>query len=230
MNNRFQDRVLLFFKFHPVTGILLSINAVMVFVMLWAGGFTIPNLIRYGAIFPPFITEFGEYYRLLAAMFLHGSLVHFIMNSFVLYYLGGHLERLVGPLRYGILYFFAGLVSSVFVVIFGAANTVTIGASGAIFGIIGGLLMLTFLRPKWFTEGAIRSIRQLMIINLVFTFVVPNISIPGHLGGLLMGMVLFFILLPDKPWFYKKLDQLQSIYQPTKKQHAEDDEDDIFRA
>ncbi|MBE0701401.1 MAG: rhomboid family intramembrane serine protease, partial [Acholeplasmataceae bacterium] len=171
--------------------------------------FDVFTLVKYGAIFPPLVIEFNEYYRLVTAMFLHGSLIHFLSNSFVLYFLGSHLERLIGPMKFTILYFVSGIGSSVFVIFLGSENAVTIGASGAIFGIMGSLLILTFMRKKWFTQGSIRSLRQLMVINLVLTFAIPNISIPGHLGGLIFGSGLIFLLTPQKPYFIKLIHHLR---------------------
>ncbi|MFP4178276.1 MAG: rhomboid family intramembrane serine protease, partial [Acholeplasmataceae bacterium] len=176
---------------------------------LFSGGFSTESLIESGALYYPLTVENQEYYRMVTAMFLHGGILHFVLNMLVLYYLGGHLERLVGPFRYTILYFASGLLSSVFVLLFSDPRTITIGASGALFGIIGGLLMLTFLRPTWFSDQAIRSIRQLMVINLILTFTIPNISIAGHVGGLIMGIALFFMIAPEQPYIYRKILEIQ---------------------
>lgn len=187
---------------HPITFILLLLNTVMVFVVIFTGGFTTLNLVRWGALFPPLIRDNQEYFRLIAAMFLHGSITHYLFNSFALYYLGGHMERLIGPKWYLILYMGSGLLSSLFVAFLGNIGDVTIGASGAIFGIMGGLFMLTIKQKKWFHPRTIKSIQQLMIMNLVITFLVPNISILGHLGGLIMGMAILYFFTPKYPYFY----------------------------
>lgn len=187
---------------HPVTFTLLLLNTVMVLIIMFTGGFTTLNLVNWGAIFPPLIRNNQEFYRLIAAMFLHGSITHFLFNSFALYYLGGHMERLIGPKWYLILYMGSGLLSSLFVTYLGNIGDVTIGASGAIFGIMGGLFMLTIKQKKWFHPRTIKSIQQLMIINLVITFLVPNISILGHLGGLIMGMAILYFFTPKYPYFY----------------------------
>lgn len=190
-----------YYKNHPVTSIIIIINLVMGFLVMFSGGFSIPNLISWGAIVPPLITEQGEYYRIVAAMALHGSILHLLMNSYVLFYIGGHLEKLLGPKKYLLVYLVSGIISSLFVVYFGEPNVVTIGASGAIFGVMGGLFMLTIKKASWFHPQTIRSIRNLMVINLIFTFVIPNISVLGHLGGLIAGVLLFFVITPDEPYF-----------------------------
>ncbi len=210
----------LYVHFHPVTTVLLTLNALMVIVVLWFGGFGLDVLVRTGAIWPPLLTIGGQWYRLVTAMFLHGSLLHFLMNSLVLYYLGSHLERLLGGLKYGVFYMLTGIVSSLAVVWLGNQNAVTIGASGALFGVIGALLYLTFVRPAWFQGTAIRQIRQLVIINLVLTFAIPNISVTGHIGGFLSGLLLITLLVPKHPDYLRKVMLLR------RRQAEEDEEHD----
>jgi len=193
-----------FYTYHPVTFIILALNTIMVLLVMFDGGFTIENLVGWGAIFPPYVKN-GEYYRLLTATALHGSVIHYFFNSYILFYLGSNMEKMVGPLKFAIVYVLSALLSSLAVVYLGAQNIVTIGASGAIFGIMGGILMLTIRKKEWFNERAVKSIRVLVIFNLVFTFTFPNISIPGHLGGLVAGLLLFMLFTPHEPHFYKYL-------------------------
>jgi rhomboid protease GluP len=190
-----------YIKKHPINGILIAVNFVFFVTSLLTGGFSIENLIKLGAIYPPFIIDQGEYFRLITGMFLHANVFHFLMNMYVLYYLGGHMERLIGPRKYLILYVFSGVASSLVITYFGDVNTVTVGASGAIFGIMGGLFMLTILRKNWFHPQTIRSIQNLMALNLLLTFVIANISIYGHLGGLVAGILIFFLITPQEPYF-----------------------------
>ena len=200
-----------FYTYHPVTFILLALNTIMVLLVMFDGGFTVENLVGWGAIYPPFVKN-GQYYRLLTATALHGSLIHYFFNSYVLYYLGSNMEKMVGSWRFGLVYLFSALVSSLAVVFFGHPNVVTIGASGAIFGVMGGILMLTIRKKEWFNESAIRSLRILVIINLVFTFLFTNISIPGHLGGLVAGLVLFLVFTPNEPYFFRYLRHDDDMY------------------
>lgn len=200
-----------YFLFHPVNSILIGINTIMLLITYISGGFSVSNLLDLGAIFPPYIIDNSEYYRLVLAMFLHGSVLHFLMNNFVLYQLGAYLERLIGSRNYIILYMVSGLISSLVITYFGDAMSVTIGASGAIYGVMAALLMLTFIRNHWFSAPQVRSIRQLMIVNVLFTFIVPNISIFGHLGGLVTGLLLILLLSPTRPDYRKKLTQEKYI-------------------
>jgi len=202
--DQFERRFKAYFTFHPVTTVILIINTIMALLVLFSGGFTLENLISWGGLVPPLVTELGHYYRILTAMALHGSILHVLMNGYVLYYIGGHLERLIGPKRYAVVYVVSGVLSSLFVVFFGQPNVVTVGASGAIFGVMGFLLILTFRKPTWFPPSIAKSIKNLTLINLVITFLIPNISILGHLGGIVGGALLAFILTPDEPDYLKR--------------------------
>ena len=210
--NKFKE----YYKFHPVTTIILVINLVMAVLLIVTGGFDTENLVKFGALVPILVTKEGEYYRIITAMFLHGGFLHLLSNSFVLYYIGAYMERLVGPKKYLFIYMISGIISSLFVLFLASDLSVTIGASGAIFGVIGGLLVLTFLRKEWFSDHSIRTIRQLIIINVVITFLVPNISIPGHMGGLIAGILLGYLIAPKSPYYYKNrksVNKDNTIYQ-----------------
>ncbi len=193
-----------FIKYQPITSSILFINLIMTVILFIDGNFSIVTLIKYGGLNPLLITQFHEYYRLLTVMFLHGSIIHFLVNSFAIFYLAGQMELILGPKKYALLYFVSGIGSSLLVVLFGAQDQITVGASGAIFGIMGGMLLLTFTRSKWFNKQTIRSIRQMTIINLAITFLVPNISVYGHLGGLITGIILFYFITPEIPYFFEK--------------------------
>jgi len=189
-----------YIKRHPVNAILLMINIIFLVASLLFSLFFQIDLVALGAIHQSSILVNHEYYRIITAMFIHANILHFLSNMVVLYYLGGHMEKLIGPRKYALLYLSAGLASSLVVTFFSTGYTV--GASGAIYGVMGGLFMLTILRKYWFHPKAISSIQQLMALNLILTFVIPNISVMGHLGGLFMGVVLFFFMTPEHPYFF----------------------------
>ncbi|BCR36789.1 rhomboid family intramembrane serine protease [Mariniplasma anaerobium] len=194
------QRMNLYFKKNPVTFVLLVLNTIMFFVVLFNGGFTTASLINNGGLLPRLVTDNKEYYRLLVSMFLHAGLLHFLMNSYFLYYLGSFTEKLLGSTRYAIIYMLSGLGASVAVWLFSDPDVVTIGASGALYGIMGGLLILTFLKANWFSPYGIRSIRMISIINIVFTLTLSGaVSVQGHLGGLVSGIILTYLFIPDLP-------------------------------
>ena len=126
----------------------------------------------------------GEYYRLFTAMFLHFGLLHLASNMWALWVLGRPLEALLGPLRFSALYFVSGLGGNVAVYVFASPRGLSAGASTALFGLFAALF-LVLRRLRLSTSGVI----VVLILNLVITFSIPQISIAGHLGGLVTGAV-----------------------------------------
>ncbi|MBB2908813.1 membrane associated rhomboid family serine protease [Streptosporangium becharense] len=140
----------------------------------------------------------GEWWRLITGAFLHQPLgggfaiTHILFNMWVLYAIGPDLERRLGSARFLTLYLLAALGGSVAIYLFGIA---AVGASGAIFGLFGALFVLA--RRLGYDA---RGVLWLLGINVVITFVVPNISWQGHLGGLVVGSVIaaIFAFAPRK--------------------------------
>ena len=126
----------------------------------------------------------GEWWRLITAAFLHYGPIHLGMNMLALYWFGTVVEGALGHLRFLVLYLVAGLAGSAGVMLL-SPNQITVGASGAIFGVLGAMLILEWMSTGRLTGNAM----TLIIINLAFTFAVPNISIGGHLGGLAAGIL-----------------------------------------
>jgi membrane associated rhomboid family serine protease len=124
----------------------------------------------------------GEYYRLFTSMFLHYGLLHLAFNMWALWVLGRALESMLGPVRFLALYLVSGLGGSVAVYLFANPHVQTAGASGAIFGLFAALIVL--LRKM---RLSVAGVVPVLIINLIFTFSVPGISIAGHLGGMVTG-------------------------------------------
>jgi membrane associated rhomboid family serine protease len=131
----------------------------------------------------------GQWYRLVTAMFLHYGLVHLLLNMWALWVLGRSLEAVLGPLRFLALYLIAGLGGNVAVYLFSPVNQPSVGASTAIFGLFAAIFVI--MRRLGRDTSAILPI---LVINLIFTFTVPGISIAGHLGGLVTGAVMALVL------------------------------------
>jgi membrane associated rhomboid family serine protease len=131
----------------------------------------------------------GEWYRLGTAMFLHYGVLHILLNMWVLWQLGRYLEARLGPARFVALYLLAGLGGNVAAYVFTAPNQPAAGASTAIFGLFAAIIIVN-RRLKL----DISALIPLLVINLLFTFTVPNISVAGHLGGLVVGGVVGLIL------------------------------------
>lgn len=125
----------------------------------------------------------GEWWKLVVANLLHGSLVHVASNAFVLYLVGRWLEHVVGPLVVAAVICWSALLSSVVAILL-SSGAPTVGASGVAFGLVGCALAID---PRAHTAVGVIA-RQLAVVNVIFTFAVPNVSIGGHLGGLLAGL------------------------------------------
>jgi membrane associated rhomboid family serine protease len=145
-----------------------------------------------------------EPWRLLTGAFLHNSILHIALNMAALVLLGQQLEQVLGRVRYLALFFVSALGGGVAVYLFG---TTSLGASGAIFGLFSAF----YLVAKRLQVDA-SSILVTIGINLVLTFLVPNISVWGHLGGLVTGAVigLVYTQLPSRPERWKAV-QLAAV-------------------
>ncbi|MFT4200422.1 rhomboid family intramembrane serine protease [Gordonia sp. (in: high G+C Gram-positive bacteria)] len=134
------------------------------------------------SILSPYQVRLGEYWRLLTSGFLHLSLIHIGVNMISLYILGMVIEPILGKARYLLVYLTALFGGSAAVVALTPAHQETAGASGAIYGLMGAMLVIV-LKLKA-PPGQVIAI---IVVNLVISFSVPGISLYGHLGGLLFG-------------------------------------------
>jgi membrane associated rhomboid family serine protease len=125
----------------------------------------------------------GEWWRLITSAFLHGSVIHLGFNMLMLYWIGAPIEEAIGRARFLILYLVSGLAGAAGALLLTDPQDITVGASGAIFGMLGAALV--FERQRTFVLGG--SALSIIVLNLVLTFAVPNISIGGHVGGLVGG-------------------------------------------
>jgi len=142
----------------------------------------------------------GQFYRWLFAMFLHGGILHISLNMLALYYVGPLVEKVYGKSKFLIIYFVSGICSSILSSMF--LTTVSIGASGAIFGLLGAVLVFAFNMRKFIGKELLKNILFVIVINAVIGLTVSSIDKFGHLGGLIGGI--FVSLL-----FIKKVKQEQ---------------------
>jgi membrane associated rhomboid family serine protease len=178
----------------PATFVLIALNVLAFLPEIAAGhvgfftSYTNSVMVDFG-LFAPAVAN-GEVYRILTAGFMHGNFLHIAVNMYALYIVGRLLEPAIGTLRFTVLYFVSLLAGS-----FGALlltpNTLTIGASGAIFGIFAAAFVIARGRRL---EGVAAQLGVLLLINFAFTLGVPGISIGGHLfgaaGGALCALVI----------------------------------------
>jgi membrane associated rhomboid family serine protease len=147
------------------------------------------DLIADGGLSGPAVAD-GEVWRLLTSGFLHAGFLHLAFNAFALYVLGTMLEPAVGRLRFGIIYF-VSLFAGSFGALVADPNALTVGASGAIFGLMGAAIVVMRNRGINPMES---GLGVWLGINLLFTFAIPGISIGGHIGGLVGGALAAFLM------------------------------------
>ncbi len=132
----------------------------------------------------------GAYWQLITNAFVHIDLTHIGFNMLMLYFFGPQLEALLGRARFLALYVLSALSASALVYWASGEYTATLGASGAVFGLLGALLVVAYK-----VGGNVQSLVMLLALNAVFTFVIPNISWQGHLGGFLGGAAVAALLI-----------------------------------
>ena len=170
----------------PITKALIAINvAIYLLTASQGAGLNAPG----GQIFDKFflagpLVANGGWWRLVTAMFLHASILHIAFNMYALWVIGTPVEQYLGKARYLGLYFVSGLAGSAGALV-QSPLTPVVGASGAIFGILGAMLIL-----EWQITGRLAgNAMTWIVINLVISFAIPNISWGGHVGGLIGGIL-----------------------------------------
>jgi membrane associated rhomboid family serine protease len=172
-------------KSTPVTK-FLSISIIAIFLLQELTG---TLLVKSFALFAPLVTS-GEWWRLISAGFLHGSIIHLLFNVYILWVIGSQLESIVGNIKFIIIYFVSLLGGSVASYLFSPFGSYSIGASGAIFGLMGAMLVVGKKRNL-----DISQITTLVAINIVIGFVLSGIDWRAHLGGLAAGAFISWVLL-----------------------------------
>jgi membrane associated rhomboid family serine protease len=170
----------------PVTMTLIALNVAVYLVTVVQGhGLSNPggSLYLHWLLFGPWV-ENGGWYRLVTSMFLHGFLLHILFNMVALWFIGRPVEQYLGRARYIGLYFVSGLAGSAGALL-QAPLAPTVGASGAIFGILGAMMII-----EWQITGRLAGQAMTwIVINLVISFSFSGISWGGHLGGLIGGIL-----------------------------------------
>ncbi len=201
---RFVESV--FFRHAPLSYLLIGINIIVFLLTAFSGGSTDPDVLTaFGACNQKLIAQ-GEIWRLVVPMFLHIGLLHLVANMYALWVLGPQLESLYGSARFTILYILSGIGGFVASYFFADPESIGAGASGALFGMFGALLVFVYKYradiPTAVRATMQRNIWLTLLINLLITFSIPFVSRSGHLGGLLTGIGLALVMPwspPDEP-------------------------------
>jgi rhomboid protease GluP len=193
---------------HPwVTWTLIGLNAAVWLVMVGLGvDVTEPSvetLVAWGGN-AGFMTTGGQWWRLLTAMFLHSGIIHLAFNLYFAWVIGRICEQVFGPAAYALVYFGSGLFASLVSVAWQPVS-VSVGASGALFGVFGAFLGFTIRRRDMLPPEFVKSVRRnaliLIGLNLAIGFAVPGIDVAAHVGGLVAGLGIGYAIarLAEKP-------------------------------
>lgn len=189
------DEIKSFYKRYKITAIFLVIMVIyFIFISLNGGTTNTISLVKHGAFFPPFVTEFNQYYRFITSIFIHIGIVHLLFNGYALYILGPQIEGLMGSKKYLLFFLLTGIAGNVATYFFNY-QSVSAGASGSIFGFFGVFLYLIHRHKEMITTQVRNDILRLVLINLVLTFTISNISTTAHVGGLVAGYLLSYIFV-----------------------------------
>ncbi len=181
----------------PVTWTIIAVTvAVFVLVQHGLSGVTLSGATLAGSVQPPPYTDPVQW---LTAIFLHASILHIGVNMYSLYVLGMIVEPAGQPGQYLALYLGAGIGGNAVAAYTEAANTVSIGASGAIFGLVGAVLVMAIWRPGAQRSALVRWVLMILVINAVIDVATPDISIAAHAGGFVAGVLLALLLRYGRP-------------------------------
>jgi membrane associated rhomboid family serine protease len=171
-----------------LTYVLIAINVIAYLASTMGGGGNINSpagsVYQHGALSATTVAD-GDWWRIVTAGFLHASLLHIAFNMYFLYFLGTLLEPAIGKLRFGLIYL-VSLVGGSFgaLLLTSNPNAGTVGASGAVFGLMGAAILVMRSRG---IDPMQSGLGVTLLLNLGITFVIPGISIGGHVGGLIAG-------------------------------------------
>lgn len=184
-----------YIKNSPVNSAFLAIVVIYFIILTIGGGSTdIDTLIKFGALFPPSVNEFNQYYRFVTSIFMHIGFTHLLFNGYALYIFGTQIERLIGHKKYLLFFLLTGIAGNVATYFFNFVS-VSAGASGSLFGLLGAFFYLIIHHKDMVTKEGKKNILTLLGINLLITLIIPNISVTAHFGGFIMGYLASFIFI-----------------------------------
>ena len=161
---------------------------IVIFIMMYLignGSLDTYTLYNFGAL-----VKNKEYFRVLTSIFLHIGVLHLLMNAYSLYILGKQVESFYGHIKTFIIFILSGICGNLLSIILMNSNTISAGASGAIFGLMGALLYFAYNQRTYMADALKREILPVLIINLLFTFSIPSINMFAHIGGLIGGIII----------------------------------------
>ena len=183
-----------------ITYIIISICVAMFVLCFFVGNgpSDVKTLVFMGAN-SSYYTKAGEYYRLLTCIFLHAGFAHIICNMYSLIVIGPQVESFYGKLKYLFIFLVSGICGSILSLVFSSSNIVSVGASGAIFGLLGAIIYFGYHYRVYLGNVLKSQIIPVIILNLVIGFMISGIDNFAHIGGLIGGLFAAMACgVPDK--------------------------------
>lgn len=176
-------------KIPVITYLIMTICIIMFLAtfIFGSGPTNVRTLISFGAN-TSYYTKNGEFYRLLTCIFLHAGIVHLVCNMYSLYIIGPQLESFFGRLKYLFIFLFSGITGSILSLAFASSNTISVGASGAIFGLLGSIVYFGYHYRVYLGNVLKSQIIPVILLNLFIGFVISGIDNFAHIGGLIGGI------------------------------------------
>lgn len=192
-------------KKEPVTVLLILINTLIFLVVEFTGGSENgQHMLECGAAYAPLILGQGQWYRMFSSMFLHFGAPHLINNMLVLFVLGQRLEPVTGKIKFFLIYIFGGLggnMLSLFSDMYAGNTSLSAGASGAVFAVMGGMIYVIIRHRGRVADLTVRQMLIMAAFSLYFGFASEGVDNVAHIGGLLSGFLIAVILYhPRKIW------------------------------
>ncbi len=185
---------------------IILVNSVILLSIELLGGPNIYNLLKFGGQYGPFVST-GDWYRIVTSMFVHAGWLHLLFNMYALYYIGMMVEGIYGPSKLLVVYFVSGIVGNLLSQVFYYSSP-SVGASGAIFGLVGLLLVATYFRndfPPTIKRELYIFLLPMVIFNIAYGFIPgTDINNAAHLGGFGTGLLLGYLIPVRQSWGIKK--------------------------
>lgn len=181
-----------------VNNLFILMN-VLVFIWLEMLGSTTDSvfMLEHGVLYWPYVEQYGQWYRVVGSIFMHFGISHLFNNMLVLFFVGATLERALGKRKYMLLYLFSGIAGNLISCWYynvTAYPMLICGASGAIFGVVGGLLYVVIKNRGQYEDLSIRRMVLFLILSVYSGMSSPQVNVAAHIGGLIAGFVIGILL------------------------------------
>lgn len=179
-------------RLYPVVTAILAINVTIVLLGSISNSLD-AYIYNYGALtnHPLYI---DDWWRYVTAIFIHHGFAHLLFNGFSLFLFGPYLERLLKRFKFIILYVGSGIIGNVISVLLMSKLTISVGASGAIYGLFGAYLFMVVYRKRYIDAHSSRVVIIILAIGVIYSLIVPQINLFAHLGGFVGGFLIYPLL------------------------------------